>query len=141
MKTIDTVGSSSIRRQFHNTSIILYLFYHRIVVHSLYNITFCTGHEMLFVHHMMLIFCLTSTDTHTVEELNERLQMSSSVVRRCASYWQTRGLLREETTDRYKLNQEEEAISYGGREQMDEEEEESAIASAEQQKEEQLQVR
>lgn len=66
------------------------------------------------------------------------MQMSCAVVRRCASYWQTRGLLREEKTDRYKLNQEEEAIN--SREAMEEEEDESAIASAEQQKEQELQV-
>lgn len=76
---------------------------------------------------------------YTLNELSEKLQMSSSVARRCVSYWQTRGVLQEETTDTYRLNTD--VSGQSANETTEEDEAESAIASAEQQKEEELQVR
>ena len=82
---------------------------------------------------------LYNTDTYTVEELAEKLQASSSVIRRRAAYWQSHGVLKEEITDTYKLNKDH--VSTGpAAEVVEEEEAESATASAEQQKEEELQV-
>lgn len=77
-------------------------------------------------------------DTYTVDELAEKLQASTSVIRRRAAYWQSHGVLKEEITDTYKLNKEH--VSGPVTDVVEEEEVESATASAEQQKEEELQV-
>ncbi|KAL5012414.1 hypothetical protein ScPMuIL_010965 [Solemya velum] len=75
----------------------------------------------------------------TVEELSNDLQMPATALRRKVAFWQSQGLLKEETTDTFLLVEE-----HKGRTQdimvTDEDETESAMASASAQREEELQV-
>ena len=79
------------------------------------------------------------TDRWTVEELSSALQVPATALRRKIAYWQTQGLLKEETTDTFVLVEE-----HKGRAQdsviVEDEETESAMASAHVQREEELQV-
>ena len=76
----------------------------------------------------------------SVEELSAVMHMPSSALRRKITFWQSQGLLKEESTDHFLLVEEQK-----GRSQdiviMDEDEAESAMASSHDQREEELQVR
>ena len=73
----------------------------------------------------------------TVEDLSSALQVPATALRRKMAYWQSQGLLKEESTDTFLLVEE-----HKGRSQdvIAEEEAESAMASVHDQREEELQV-
>ncbi len=77
----------------------------------------------------------------TVEELSSVMHMANQALRRKITFWQSHGLLKEETTDTFVLVEEVKGHSHDVGMVMDEDEAESAMASAQEQKEEELQVR
>jgi anaphase-promoting complex subunit 2 len=80
------------------------------------------------------------TEKWTVEDLSNELQMPATALRRKIAYWQTQGLLKEETTDTFLLVEEHKGRTHDVI-VPDDDEAESAMASAQSQREEELQVR
>ena len=80
------------------------------------------------------------TEKWTVEDLSNELQMPATALRRKIAYWQTQGLLKEETTDTFLLVEEHKGRTHDVI-VPDDDETESAMASAQSQREEELQVR
>jgi anaphase-promoting complex subunit 2 len=81
----------------------------------------------------------------TIEELSQVMQMSGSLLRRKISYWQSQGILREQSPDVFVLLEEGTARSGSSGRVVDhvaceDEETESALASAHEQREGELQV-
>ncbi|XP_033732322.1 anaphase-promoting complex subunit 2-like [Pecten maximus] len=89
--------------------------------------------------HAAIIMQFENQARWTIEELSNFLQMPATALRRKIAYWQTQGLLKEETTDTFILIEE-----HKGRTHdviiTDDDEAESAMASAHAQREEELQV-
>ncbi|KAK3088868.1 hypothetical protein FSP39_024770 [Pinctada imbricata] len=89
--------------------------------------------------HAAIIMQFQTQAKWTVEELSNVLEMPATALRRKIAFWQTQGLLKEETTDCFLLVEE-----HKGRSNdviiADDEEAESALASAHVQREEELQV-
>lgn len=97
---------------------------------------------MIFIIKLTCINHIISpfTDKWTVDDLSNLLQMPASALRRKIAYWQTQGLLKEESTDTFILVEEHKGRTHD----MiitDDEEAESAMASAHAQREEELQVK
>ncbi|XP_041481445.1 anaphase-promoting complex subunit 2-like isoform X2 [Lytechinus variegatus] len=78
----------------------------------------------------------------TIQELSEKMQVPGGAVRRKIAYWQSQGLLKEESHDTFVLVEEKEgAVQNQEMVMIDSDEEaESATASVEDQKEENLQM-
>ncbi|XP_072176276.1 anaphase-promoting complex subunit 2-like [Diadema setosum] len=79
----------------------------------------------------------------TIQELSEKMQVPGSAVRRKIAYWQSQGLLREESHDTFVLVEEKQQGSAHLQEMVmidSDEEAETATASAKDQKEENLQM-
>ena len=84
--------------------------------------------------------CLTAR--WTVEELSGATHMPAHALRRKIAFWQSHGLLKEESVDVFLLM--EDQSRHGGHHEpllLDDDEAESAMASSKDQKEEELQVR
>ena len=75
----------------------------------------------------------------TIEELSSVIHMPAHGLRRKIAFWQSHGLLKEETTDTFILVEEHKGHAHDAM-VLEEEEAESAMASAKDQKEEELQV-
>ena len=78
----------------------------------------------------------------SVEELSGATHMPAHALRRKIAFWQSHGLLKEESTDVFLLM--EDQSRHGGHHEpllLDDDEAESAMASSKDQKEEELQVR
>ncbi|XP_013419521.1 anaphase-promoting complex subunit 2-like [Lingula anatina] len=75
----------------------------------------------------------------TVDELSTVLKMPSAALRRKITFWQTKGLLKEEVTDTFVLVEEHKA-RHNDIMVVDEDEAESAMASSHDQREEEMQV-
>ena len=74
-----------------------------------------------------------------MEDLSSALQIPATALRRKIAYWQTQGLLKEETTDTFVLVEEHKGRPHDSL-IVEDEETESAMASAHAQREEELQV-
>eukprot|EP00057_Strongylocentrotus_purpuratus_P008203 XP_011662677.1 PREDICTED: anaphase-promoting complex subunit 2 isoform X1 [Strongylocentrotus purpuratus] len=78
----------------------------------------------------------------TIQELSEKMQVPGGAVRRKIAYWQSQGLLKEESHDTFVLVEEKQGSTQNQEMVMidSDEEAESATASVEDQKEENLQM-
>ncbi len=78
----------------------------------------------------------------TIEELSGVMQVPSTALRRKIAFWQSQGILKEESTDTFVLVEEQRGPSVGHDVVMmdSDDEAESAMASAKDQREEELQV-
>ncbi|CAG2204932.1 APC2 [Mytilus edulis] len=89
--------------------------------------------------HAAIIMQFQKQEKWTVEDLSNELQMPATALRRKIAYWQTQGLLKEETTDTFLLVEEHKGRTHDVI-VTDDDETESAMASAQSQREEELQV-
>ncbi|XP_077986811.1 anaphase-promoting complex subunit 2-like [Glandiceps talaboti] len=92
--------------------------------------------------HATIIMHFQEKDTWTVDELSSVMQVPSAALRRKIAFWQSQGVVKEQTTDTFVLI-EERPGGRGNHEVMmidSDEETESAMASAQDQREEELQV-
>ncbi len=90
---------------------------------------------MTFILHLLPFLAKWS-----VEELSSVMHMPTAAIRRKIAFWQSHGVLKEETTDTFLLVEEHKGRSHEVV-IVEEDETESAMASASDQREEEFQVR
>ncbi|CAH1786015.1 unnamed protein product, partial [Owenia fusiformis] len=88
--------------------------------------------------HATILMHFQEKSRWSVEELSGVMHMASSTLRRKITFWQSQGLLKEETTDTFVLVEEHKGKTHEV--VIEDEEVESAMASSEAQREEELQV-
>lgn len=95
--------------------------------------------------HATIIWHFQEKNQWTIEELSQVMQISGSLLRRKISFWQSQGILREQSPDVFVLMEEGTARAGSAGRTVDhvaceDEEMESALASAHEQREGELQV-
>jgi anaphase-promoting complex subunit 2 len=94
--------------------------------------------------HATIIWHFQEKNQWTIEELSQVMQISGSLLRRKISFWQSQGILREQSPDVFVLMEEGAARAGSAGRTVDvaceDEEMESALASAHEQREGELQV-